>query len=955
MNIKIHTSLVLGACTAAAIALGGFLMDRYRDVDAALADSGKTSVSLRNVQLMSDSIGQWLTVSDLVFLEHETTLIKTSTIQAARLRQVIKDVAASPLATAQEERVAALVRAVDELDNSVKQVGDFTGEGRIEQIAVVAQRARPLSDLVISRCGDLQKALELRASHLQTDLEEQRQVLVVLSWLAGIVYFAVVWLCWLWTVHKVVLPIGSLSEAAARADHEERDFVLPETGPEEVRQLTHNISNFVTKLQDAKASTEAEVRQRTQELVKANKAKGEFLATMSHELRTPLNGIINMNELLLETDLDNDQSDFLRTAKSAAEALLALINDILDFSKIEARKLELEQVEFDIRAVVDSAVEILAGVAESKGLVLQAVIESEVPWRVIGDPTRLRQVVINLLNNALKFTKDGSVVVRVAVVADTGDQTKLRLEVVDTGIGIPEDRKASLFRAFEQVDSSTTREYGGTGLGLAICRELVTLMGGEIDVDSAPGEGSTFWFAADFGKVTGPEPEPPVDIGDTRVALISRRPLTASRIVHQLRFLGVRRENLVVVGCFSDLDPGASQWLALVDPYDRDGDAFADVDASRAHDAVDDSRIAVLDNWMRHWNAEMGAPRGDVVRMTDPTTLTALRAWLLGSVAVETCEAAARGHVSTPKSPLVAAVVEQDQEDSDPVEAPVSPKLRVLVAEDIEINQRVMRSTLERSGFEVVVVENGLHAVERMATEDFDLVLMDCQMPVMDGLEATRRIRAMEMERTASSAMPVHVPIIAITANAHTNFDKECLAAGMDRFLSKPCRKHTLIDAIYDCLDGRRSADKLEIPSPRILVADDDAINRKVVKSVLSRAGYRVVTVENGQEAVDKLATQSFDIVLMDCQMPVMDGLAACRLIRDLECTVGLAPGMPRRVPIVALTGNVQDSDRELAAEAGMDDFLTKPFRPKSLLAVVLRFVGPARNRVGAAPVASQR
>ncbi|MCA8976331.1 MAG: response regulator [Planctomycetes bacterium] len=930
MNIKVHTSLVLTACTLTGLVLGAYLVDRYRQVDVGMAEVGETSVTLRNCELLTKAVGQWLIVNDLVLYQGESTMLKVSIRNAGSLRELLADISSAPAFFEHGRAVETLRETVKQIETKILASRDLTGTDRLTRLAELAEETQPLSDRLFRDVGELNDALQIRAGHRQEDLIDQERSLTILAWLVAILYFGVVWLCWLWIVHRVVVPIEGLSAAAGRADHDGREFVLPQTGPDEVRQLTQNISSFVLKLQRAKAGTEEEVRQRTAELVQANRAKGQFLATMSHELRTPLNGIINMNELILETQLDQEQTSFARTAKSAAEALLALINDILDFSKIEARKLDLENVQFDLRSVVDASVEILTGVAESKGLEIQAVVDAEVPVLVTGDPTRLRQVLINLLNNALKFTAEGGVSTHVSAIGSHEGGAMLRFEVRDTGIGIPEERRASLFRAFEQVDSSTTRKYGGTGLGLAICRELTALMGGEISVDSVEGEGSTFWFTSRLGTVETRAPEP-VDVGDRGVVIVSRRPNLAARIVQQLRMLGMQQTAILTVDDLVEFDPGTRSWFAIIDPYSRDDGGFDDVGRARANHGILGSGIAVLDHWMRHWPGSLGTPPGDVTKLLEPTTVDGLRGWLVGEV------------VPVPVMPEAEGCVANRESAPSMASAP-SPTGRttILVVEDTEVNQRVVTSVLARGGYDVVVAGDGLQAVEAFERQAFDLVLMDCQMPVMDGLEATRRIRALELERTASSSVPLHVPIIALTANAQDGFDRECLAAGMDRFLSKPCRRQPLLAAIEECLAGKRGGASAEDRvAPRILVADDDAINRKVAESVLGRAGYRIVLVENGQEAVDRATAEPFDLVLMDCQMPVLNGLEASRQIRELEAAGGLAGQGTRRLPIVALTGNVQASDRADVSDAGMDEFVAKPFRPKDLLEVVARLAGP--------------
>lgn len=935
MNIKIHTSLVLAACTLTGLLLGGVLFDRYRQFDVAKMESGTFQVTMRNVELLQEGVGQWMVVNDAALLKGQSLMLNWSDRQANHLIGLIEDIAANSLADGEYGQFAWMQRQIAEVTEAVFASGVHTGEDRMDRLAEIAVSLQPRVQALVGRVTKMRKLLHTRDEHRRNDLDSEQQKLIMLALLLAFIYFGVVWLCWLWTVHRVVVPIESLSAAASVADHGDREFVLPLAGPVEVRQLTTNISNFVGKLQAAKAGTEEEVRERTAELVLASKAKGQFLATMSHELRTPLNGIINMNELILDTELDPEQSGFARTAKSAAEALLALINDILDFSKIEARKLDLETVELDIRGVVDGAVEILNGVAESKGLELTAVTVANVPQQLFGDPTRLRQVLINLLNNALKFTVAGGVSVHVSMEpadpsADAGGAVSvLRLEVRDTGIGIPGDRRAALFQAFEQVDSSTTRKYGGTGLGLAICRELVQLMGGEIGVDSVEGQGSTFWFTVCLGAAAALEQAPAIELAQSRILLLSCREMICKRVREQLLHVGVPADCIAVAESHSDLEFAAGDLFVLYDPYGRESGAFEPLQQLLANPRFHGVRVSVFDHWMRHWPASMGPAPDGVGRLVEPTKLEPLRDALRGIESV----AAASGSAAHDLMEPVAT-------EPDAVEELAESAGHVLIVEDTIVNQRVVRAILKREGFSTTLAANGLEAVEACERENFDLILMDCQMPVMDGLEATRCIRSMELERTASSVRPSYVPIVALTANAQDGFPEECFAAGMNRFVSKPCRPGPLMDAIRECLQGGPGSRPAKPRVRRVLVADDDAINRKVAQSVLRRAGFETTLVENGQQAVDELCAGAFDIVLMDCQMPILDGLEASSRIRELETEDGLAKGNAERVPIVALTGNVQDSDRDAALAAGMDEVLTKPFRPKQLVEIVVRMTG---------------
>ncbi|MFK7740409.1 MAG: response regulator [Planctomycetota bacterium] len=978
MNIKVHTSLVLLTCTFAGLIFGGLLIDRFRSIDVATAQIGPRSVAMRTASILVDDVGEWLTVIDMILVADQSSLLNRSGEKCDRLRGLITELEQTDLAAGSAPQLAGIRRKIGIIERRVFDSRTAVGPERREALAALHAGVQPSTKTLVASVTDLRDALQQRADYSATALREQEESLTALISLFTLLYFGIVWLCWIWTVHRVVVPIEGLSAAAERAETDEQAFTLAATGPAEVQQLSRNISNFARKLQGAKASTEQKVRERTEELVQANQAKGQFLATMSHELRTPLNGIINMNELMLDTQLEQDQQSYARTAKNAAEALLALINDILDFSKIEARKLELEEVLFDLRELVDSTVEMLTGVAESKSLELAAVVDAGVPQRMVGDPTRLRQVIINLLNNALKFTSQGNVSVFVTLTARETFHAVLQVEVRDTGIGIPEDRRKSLFTAFEQVDSSTTRKYGGTGLGLAISRELVALMDGTIAVDSVEGDGSTFRFHARLGLASDETADSREDANGVpaelpTVLIISNRPIVVQRIEQQLLFLGAKPERIRQlaprigtgnsgsgVSVSTDCDSADGELakalrdeacFVIYDPYSPtssdnsnapsdsssekpSGIGFTALAQVRELVASLPSRIAILDHWMRRWPEDFGDAPHDCAALLEPTQPSALRSWLTQK---QEPHAAPPERLTQPaaSTPRVAPAQEPDAPSTE------HDGKRILVVEDTPVNQRVVCTILQRTGFDVTLADNGLEAVRRCESDEFDLILMDCQMPVMDGLEATRCIRAMELERTASSALPRQVPIIALTANAQAGFDEECIAAGMDHFLSKPCRAASLLEAITLFLEWpERKPTASEPITRRVLVADDDAINRTVAVSVLKRAGYTIDLAENGEQAVAQCREHSYDIVLMDCQMPVLDGLSASVQIRQLESQGDLPTGTPAHLPIVALTGNVQDSDRQAAEDAGMDEFLSKPFRPHQLVDLVRRLTG---------------
>jgi PAS domain S-box-containing protein len=677
----------------------------------------------------------------------------------------------------------------------------------------------------------------------------------------------------------------------------------------EAKQTVEAVENEMQAVTEYLEKTTVWAKEMASQAELANVAKSEFLANMSHEIRTPLNAIIGMTELLAETKLNNSQQQYLSLVNSSSESLLSLINDILDFSKIEAGLLELENTEFNLQQLVEEAMAIFTVKTDTQRIELLSFVDPNIPTFFVGDPTRLKQILVNLVGNAIKFTEEGEVSIKVVspglreASREAGCKVKLDFEISDTGIGISNKNLHRIFDKFSQADNSTTRRFGGSGLGLNISKSLAELMGGSLWAESELGKGSTLHLCLEL-QSAGSQQELPkhesIDFKKLTILVVDDNPTNRFILRKTLESRGINvLEAASGEKALEVLQDQKAIDLIITDHDMPEMDGVQLVRRIRNEQKYDGIKIITLSS-VGHLSQKLKDQLAVSETLSKPARQSTLFEYVLKALFLVKSEQKNNHHQSSEKTKRIPA------------------QKRILIVEDNLDNQLVAKNFLMKTCKSIDIAENGQDGVEAAQSFQYDLILMDIQMPKMDGFQATKTIREWQNAQGQK-----RTPIIAVTAHALEGYREKCLEHGLDDYVSKPIRKNMLLGKVQKWLD----------PRPIVLVADDSVDNRKLIQSYVQKLnGYRFIYAQNGLEAVAAFKARSISLVLMDLEMPLMGGLDATQEIRKLPTE--------ESIPILALTAHDGSQVVRACLKAGCTGHLGKPIRKQEFLETLQEYLG---------------
>ncbi len=802
-----------------------------------------------------------------------------------------------------EFRQALLESTELSLDDEAKRLGFLALDKRLDLIAEVAS--------VIE--SQLSEEVETLVNQYEF---QQRLFLIGLALLSAVTVFVGISLS-----KRIANKLSDILAFLENIEHTDKELIpLTVDGSDELSTFSMRVNT----LAEERIESQQRIFQSKEEAIAArdkaelaSKAKSSFLANMSHEIRTPLNGVIGISEVLSETDLSATQKDYVDTIETSSQLLLSLINDILDFSKIESGMLLISHHQTLIRESLFDIAAIVAPKVAEKELSIEVDVSSDFPYRIMVDDHRLRQVLMNFMSNAVKFTEKGGVTLGAKVLDLNGNIAMLRFSVTDSGIGIDADKQDKIFNAFAQEDDSTTRQFGGTGLGLAISTELIELMGGRIQLNSEKGRGSTFFFDLELEIIDSHH----VAVGDTStlsVHLMGEPSTLRDKLIDELNFYDIEIKSIL-------RDPSE---LSSDDPVDAIVLVQEDIESAISHcGTLKNAHPTLPICLVRSYHQKQYDYGSEIQGLIGYPLLGNRLVKAIRSASTKLMHAA-----SNIDSGKASAVIER----------------RALLVEDNPVNQKVATVNVHKLGYECDIANNGLEAVNMFKENpSYAFILMDCMMPVLDGFEATKQIREQEAKLNAG-----RIPIIAMTASVIDDDIQRCFDVGMDEYVPKPFKADFLKDKVERLIkeeipvvwspsaqknkpDAPSASAQPSKPGIKILLVEDNKINQKVASMHLQNAGYAYDIANDGQEAVDAIVGgNKYSLILMDCMMPNKDGFEATADIRGFEVENRL-----ERVPIIALTASVIDDDIQRCFDMGMDEYLSKPVKRDNLIDKIVRYV----------------